>query len=179
MRLAEIYKQQIIPKLKAEFNYANTLAVPKLDKATVNVGLGRYSKDKQYIADVVDNVTAITGQKPMIIKARKSISSFKVREGDIVGVTVTLRGQKMYDFVEKLINVTLPRVRDFRGIAVKKVDRSGNLSLGFKEQTAFPEIKAEKADNVHGLEVNLTTTAQTHNEGYKLLKLLGFPFIKK
>ncbi|MFH0950928.1 MAG: 50S ribosomal protein L5 [bacterium] len=178
MRLAEIYKKQIVPKLREEFGYTNLLAVPRLDKVTVNVGVGRNSKDKQHLEAVVNNLTAITGQRPVVVKARKSISSFKVREGDNAGVMVTLRGQQMYDFVEKLINVTLPRVRDFRGIASTKVDRGGNLSIGFREQTPFPEIKAEKTDIIHGLEVNLATTAKTKEEGLRLLALLGFPFIK-
>lgn len=179
MRLAELYKKEIINKLKEEFAYTNILAVPKLEKITVNVGVGRNSKDKQFIAVVIEDMRAITGQNPVKSLARKSVSAFKVRQGDIVGITTTLRGQKMYDFMEKLVNITLPRVRDFRGISPAKVDRSGNLSIGFKEHTPFPEIKDEKVDKIYGLEINLTTTAKTKKEGLELFKLLGVPFSKK
>ena len=178
MRLAELYKKEIIPRLQEKFGYTNVLDIPKLSQVSINVGIGRFSKDKNYIAGVIADLTAITGQKPMIAKARKSISAFKVREGDSVGVAVTLRGQKMYDFVEKLINVTFPRVRDFRGISPKKLDSQGNITIGFKDHTAFPEVHLENVDKVHGLEVSIKTTAKTKKEGQELLSLLGFPFSK-
>lgn len=176
MRLAELYKKEIVSRLREKFTYSNLLAVPKIEKITVNVGVGRHAKDKQYIKNVVEDLRAITGQQPVLVKARKSISGFKVRQGDIVGICATLRNQKMYDFMEKLINVTLPRVRDFRGINPNKVDKGGNLSLGFREQVAFPEIRVDQVEETHGLEVNITTTAKSQVEGLELFKLLGFPF---
>ncbi|MFH1413095.1 MAG: 50S ribosomal protein L5 [bacterium] len=179
MRLAELYKKEIIPRLKEQFAYSSALAVPKLEKVTVNVGVGRHSKDKKYIESVVDDIRVMTGQNPVLTKSKKSVSAFKVREGDTVGVTVLLRGQRMYDFVEKLINATLPRVRDFRGISPEKVDNNGNLTIGFKEHIAFPEIKVDHVDQTHGLEVSITTTADDKKQGLELLKLLGFPFSKK
>jgi len=178
MRLQELYKKKIVPEMKNKFGYKNNLAVPKLDKVVVNVGLGRFSKDKTYIDNVVDSLSRITGQRPVLTKAKKSISAFKVREGNIVGAMVTLRGKRMYDFVEKLIHVSFPRVRDFRGLNRKSVDKQGNLSVGFREHLAFPEIKADEVDKIHGLEVCITTTAQEREEGLELLKLMGFPFKK-
>lgn len=178
MRLKEIYKKEILPKMKEKFGYKNDLAVPRLIKTTINVGVGKYSKDKAYIEAVLKNLTAITGQKPVLTKARKSISSFKVREGMTVGAKVTLRGERMYDFIEKLVNITFPRVRDFRGIDKKIIDGTGNLSIGFKEHLAFCEIKADEVDNIHGLEINISITAKTKDEGFEFFQLLGFPFIK-
>ena len=179
MRLAEVYKKQIIPQLQKELSLSNILAAPKLQKITVNVGVGRQSKDKEFIDAVVKNLRAITGQQPVLTKAKKSVSAFKVRQGEIVGVTVTLRGRRMYDFMEKLIHITLPRVRDFRGINIKQVDQQGNLSLGFKEQLAFPEVRLEQVDQIHGLEVNIVTTAKNKADGLAFLTLLGLPFSKK
>ncbi|MFH0840478.1 MAG: 50S ribosomal protein L5 [bacterium] len=178
MRLSELYKKEIIPRLKEKFGYTNDMDIPRLSKVSLNVGVGRFSKDKNYIEGVIKDLTVITGQKPMIAKARKSISAFKVREGDSVGIAVTLRGEKMYDFVDKLVNVTLPRVRDFRGISPKKLDNKGNITIGFKDQTAFPEIRLENVEKTHGLEVSIETTAQNKEQGQELLSLLGFPFSK-
>lgn len=178
MKLKELYIKKVKPALKDQFGFKNDLAVPRLQKISLNVGVGRFSKDKNYIDSVVNNITRITGQKPVLTKAKKSISAFKVREGMIIGIAVTLRGDRMYDFLEKLINVTFPRVRDFRGIDAKKMDKTGNLSIGFKEHLAFPEIKADEVDNLHGLEVNITTSATTYDEGLALFTLLGFPFKK-
>lgn len=178
MRLAELYKKEIVPRLKEKFGYTNAMDIPRLSKVSINVGVGRMSKDKAYIEGVVNDLAVITGQKPMVVKARKSIAAFKVRQGDSVGVAVTLRGQKMYDFVEKLINVTFPRVRDFRGISAKKMDQKGNLTIGFKEQIAFPEIRLENVDKTHGLEISINTTAKNHEECQELLSLLGFPLSK-
>lgn len=178
MRLQELYKKKIISAMKEKFGYKNDLAVPKLDKAVVNVGIGKFSKDKAYINNVINSLNRITGQKPVLTKAKKSISAFKVREGSIIGAMVTLRGKRMYDFIEKLINISFPRVRDFRGISEKSVDRQGNLSVGFREHLAFPEIKADEVDKIHGLEVCISTTAKTREEGLELLKLMGFPFKK-
>ncbi|PIR13481.1 50S ribosomal protein L5 [Candidatus Falkowbacteria bacterium CG11_big_fil_rev_8_21_14_0_20_39_10] len=178
MRLKELYKKEIVPKMKEKFGYKNDLAVPRLIKVTVNVGFGRQAKEKQFITNVEKSLVKITGQKPVLTKAKKSISSFKVREGMIIGAMATLRGQRMYDFTEKLVNISFPRVRDFRGINEKSVDKAGNLSVGFKEHLAFPEIKADDVENIHGLEICLSTTAKTQEEGAELFKLMGFPFKK-
>jgi large subunit ribosomal protein L5 len=178
MRLYERYQKEVIPSLKKEFGYTNRLAIPKILKVSLNVGVGRMTKDKAFIDAVVSTLTRISGQKPMLTKSRKSISAFKVREGNIVGVAVTLRGARMYDFLDKLINVTFPRVRDFRGISDTIIDRTGNISIGFREHLAFPEVKADEVDSVHGLEINITTTAKTKAEGLALLTLLGLPFKK-
>ncbi|RMD58937.1 50S ribosomal protein L5 [Candidatus Parcubacteria bacterium] len=178
MRFKEKYQKEIIPVLKERFGYKNNLAVPKIEKVVVNVGFGRHHKDKDYINKVVDNLAKITGQRPVLTKARKAISSFKIRQGMIIGAKVTLRKERMYDFLEKLVNIAFPRVRDFRGISLDSVDGQGNLAVGFKEHLAFPEIKADDVENVHGLEVCITTTAKSREEGQELFKLFGFPFKK-
>lgn len=178
MRLQELYKKEIAPKMKEKFGYKNNSAIPKLNKLVVNVGVGRFSKDKPYIDNVVSSLSRITGQKPVLSKAKKSISAFKVRQGNIIGVMVTLRGKRMYDFTEKLVNITLPRIRDFRGIDEKTVDNKGNLTIGLREHLAFPEIRADEVEKIHGLEVCISTTAETREEGLELFKLLGFPFKK-
>ncbi|WKZ24413.1 MAG: 50S ribosomal protein L5 [Patescibacteria group bacterium] len=178
MKLKELYQKEIVPALKERFGYTNLLAVPRVLKVTINVGVGRFTKEKSYIDAVAENLSRISGQRAILTKAKKSIAGFKVREGNIVGVTVTLRGDRMYDFLTKLVNITFPRVRDFRGIEESKVDRSGNLSVGFKEHIAFPEIKLDEVENVHGLEINISTTAKTKDEGLELFRLLGFPFKK-
>lgn len=178
MTILEKYKKVVAPELKAKFGYKNNLAVPKILKVTVNVGVGRMTKDRPFIDMVASGVTEMTGQKAMLVKAKKSISAFKIRQGDIVGVTTVLRGQRMYDFVEKLVKITLPRVRDFRGLSETNVDQGGNMSLGFKEQTAFAEIKVDQIDRVHGLEVVITTNAKNREAGLEMFRLLGFPFKK-
>lgn len=178
MRLIELYNKKIKAALKEKFGYRNDMAIPKIVKISLNVGVGRHTKDKSYIDGVASTLERITGQKPVLTKARKSISAFKVREGNIVGVMVTLRGARMYDFLEKLINVTFPRVRDFRGVETTIIDRSGNLSYGFREHLPFPEVKADEVDNVHGLQVTIMTTAKSREEGFELFTLLGFPFKK-
>ncbi|MDP3970414.1 MAG: 50S ribosomal protein L5 [bacterium] len=177
--LKEQYKKDIAPQLKKEFEIKNAMAVPKLTKITVNVGVGRAAGDKKVIENVVSNITRITGQKPVLVKARKSISNFKLREGMIVGVMVTLRGKSMYDFMYKLVNITLPRVRDFQGIDPKAVDTDGNLNIGFKEHIVFPEISSDEVERVHGLEVAVTTSTTSREQGYRLLELMGVPFKKK
>lgn len=177
MRLQELYKKEIAPKMKEKFGYKNNLSIPKLSKVVINVGVGRSAKDKNFIDNVVNGLTCISGQKPVLTKAKKSISAFKVREGSVIGVIVTLRNKRMYDFTDKLINITFPRIRDFRGISRKQVDRQGNLSVGFKENLPFPEIKVDEVDNLYGVEVCLSTTAKTNEEGKELFKLMGFPFI--
>jgi large subunit ribosomal protein L5 len=176
MRLLEKYQKEITPKLKKKFGYKNNLEVPMMTKAVINVGVGRHTKEKGFIEDVVKNLTLITGQKPIQTKAKKSISSFKIRQGQIIGVAVTLRGKRMHDFVDKLINVSLPRVRDFRGISDKHVDNTGNLTIGLKEQMVFPELKADEIENIHGLEISIVNNAKKREEGLELYRLMGFPF---
>lgn len=176
MRLKEKYKKEIIKELKAKFGYKNIMAVPKLTKVVINAGVGKNAKDKDFIEKVASSLERISGQKPVLTKAKQSISAFKTRKGMIIGVAVTLRGARMFDFVEKLVNITFPRIRDFRGINAKQVDNKGNLAVGFREHIAFPEIKADEVDNIHGLQVVLATTAKTYEEGLELFKLLGFPF---
>ncbi len=179
MRLNEKYKQQVVPVLVKEQSYANGLAAPKLEKATINCGISAASKDDKLLETVVNTLTRISGQKPVYKKARKSISAFKIREGMTVGVAVTLRGQRMYDFVDKLVNIALPRVRDFQGLDRSIVDDHGNMSLGFKEHIVFPEIHSDEVERIHGLEINITTSAKDKKEGMLLFQLLGFPFKKE
>ncbi len=178
MNLRETYNKNVKSALKEKFSFKNDFAVPKITKIALNVGVGRFTKDKSYLDNVAASIAKITGQKPIMTKAKKSISAFKSRQGTVVGIAVTLRGARMYDFLEKLINITFPRVRDFRGVDEKKVDKNGNLSVGFKEHIAFPEIKVDDVENIHGLEVNIATTAKNHEEGVELFRLLGFPFKK-
>ncbi len=178
-RLYKIYKEKVIPALKEEFGYKNIMQVPKVDKITVNVVYGRFIKDGAYIENVTKTIRLITGQNPTQNKAKKSISNFKIREGNEVGASVTLRGKRMYDFLDKMINVALPRVKDFRGISPKSFDRQGNYSIGFKDQLAFVEIKSDAIEKTHGLQVVISTTAANKEEGLLLLENLGFPFKKK
>ncbi|MBT4277792.1 50S ribosomal protein L5 [Candidatus Falkowbacteria bacterium] len=179
MTFKENYNKEIIPAIKKEFGYKNDLEAPKLEKVTINVGLGSDINDSNFVKLVEKTLTTIAGQKPIRNKARKSIAGFKIREGMTVGVSVTLRNKKMYDFVDKLINISLPRVRDFRGISLKSVDENGNLSIGIKEYIIFPEIHMDDVEKIHGLQMVITTTAKTKKEGTALFKLLGVPFKKK
>lgn len=179
MKLKEAYKKEILPKLKEKFNIKNDLATPKIEKVTINVGLGKHSKEKEYIKRVEKNLSQITGQKCVLTKAKKAISAFKTREGMIVGATVKLRGKRMYDFMDKLINIYFPRVRDFRGISEKGMDNQGNLTIGFRDVLSFPEVEVQDIENSHGLEISITTTAKNKEEGLELLKLMNFPFKKK
>lgn len=179
MNLREKYNKKVIPELKEKFGYKNNFEVPKISKVTVNVGLGAGLKDSGYTELVQNNIAKITGQKTVAVKARKSIAGFKIREGMEVGVMVTLRGKRMYDFVDKLINISLPRVRDFRGISSKSVDQGGNLSVGIKEHIIFPEIRMDDVERLHGLQVVISSTASNREEGLELFTLLGFPFKKK
>lgn len=162
--------------MEEKFGYTNILAVPRLSKVVINVGVGRSSKEKAFIDNVVSSLSRISGQKPVLTKAKKSISAFKIRQGMIVGVMVTLRNKRMDDFVQKLVQITFPRIRDFRGISQKQVDRQGNLTVGLREHLAFGEIKADEVDSIHGAEISISTTAKTRQEGLELFKLLGFPF---
>jgi large subunit ribosomal protein L5 len=176
MRLKEKYKKEILPELKKKFGYKNDFMAPKLEKVVVNVGFGRNYKDNDLIENIKKGLTDITGQRCVLTKSKKSISAFKIREGLIIGAMVTLRGERMYDFVEKLVNITFPRVRDFRGITEKSVDKNGNLTVGFREHLPFPEVSPESIENVYGLEISVSTKAKSREEGLEFLKLLGFPF---
>ncbi len=177
--LSTQYKTQVIPALMKQFGYANRLQAPRLMKVVVNMGYGKFVKDKPLIEHMERTLTAITGQKPVHHLAKKSISNFKIREGMPIGMSVTLRGQKMEDFLDKLIHMTLPRVHDFRGISKKSFDAQGNYTIGFKEQIAFPEVSSDMADRFYGLEVTIATTARSKEEGLALLTALGFPFREK
>lgn len=170
------YKDKIIPALQEKLGYTNKLAVPNLEKVVLNVGIGAGLKDKEFIKNVKETLRRISGQEPVENLARKSISNFKIREGMVVGIKVTLRGERMWDFIEKLVKVTLPRVRDFRGISKTKFDREGNYSLGLKEYISFPEIKQDEVERIHGLQVVITTTSESKEAGEALLTELGFPF---
>lgn len=174
------FNEEIVPKLQKTLGAKNKIAVPVVKKITLNVGIGTYvkSQNKDY-SNIVENIAKISGQKPTLRKSKKSISNFKTRKNEVIGISVTLRGQKMYDFLNKLVNIVFPRVRDFRGISKKSFDGKGNCSLGFKEHTVFPEINPEDILKMHGVEVSITTTAKTDTEGYELLKAIGFPFKKQ
>ena len=176
--LQKKYKTEVVPAMKQEFGYQNIMQVPKLKKVVINCGYGRHVKDNTYAEKVEKTLTLISGQKPIHNKAKKSISNFKVREGMNIGVSVTLRGQKMYEFLYKFINLTLPRVKDFRGLNPNSFDKSGNYTLGFKENLSFPEVSGEAQDFVHGLEITVNTTAENKEEGKALLQKIGFPFRK-
>ncbi len=172
------YKHDMVPALQKELGLKNPLQVPKITKVTINAGVGRFIKEAGFIDNVEKTLSRITGQKPVRTRAKKAISNFKIRQGQEIGVMVTLRGPRMYDFLEKLVNVTFPRVRDFRGLSDKSFDRQGNFAIGFRENVAFPEVKIEEIEKMHGLEIVINTTAQKKETGMALLSKLGFPFAK-
>lgn len=174
-RLKEKYIKQVMPAMKEKFGYRNNLAIPRIEKAIVNTGFNPANKDEKVQEDIIRDLSLITGQKPAPRQARKAISAFKTRKGMTVGLAVTLRGEKMYHFLDRLISIALPRGRDFRGLPEKNIDQAGNLNIGIKEQIIFPEISAENARNIFSFEINIKTTANTHEEGLVLFKLLGFP----
>lgn len=174
--LYDRYKTEIIPQLQEKFQYKNVMQVPKLEKIVLNMGLGEAIKNGKIIDSAVAELALISGQKPVVTKAKKSIAAFKLREGMPIGCTVTLRREKMWDFINRLVNISLPRVRDFKGISGKAFDGKGNYTLGIKEQIIFPEIEYDKIDKVKGLNVTVVTTAETDEEGKELLKMLGMPF---
>jgi len=178
-RLADTYKNEIVPELKKKFNYKSIMQVPKLHKIVVNMGVGAAVADQKILEEAVKELETITGQKASIRKAKKSISNFKLREGVNIGAMVTLRSEKMYEFMDRLINIALPRVRDFRGLSDKSFDGRGNYTLGVREQIIFPEINVDKITKVLGMDVTFVTTANTDNEAYELLQAFGFPFRKK
>lgn len=177
--LYQQYKKEIVPALKKEFGYKNIMQVPKLEKVVINVGYGRHAKDKKYIEHIGSVLAAISGQKPINNKSKKSISNFKIREGMSIGSSVTLRGENMYDFVYKLVNITFPRIRDFRGINPKGFDQQGNYTVGIKEQLAFPEISSEMMDIIHGLEITFVISGKDKAQSFSLLSKMGFPFRDK
>jgi large subunit ribosomal protein L5 len=175
-RMREKYYKEVLPALMKEFSLDNTMAAPKLEKIVVNMGVGEATQNAKLIDPAVTEVTQITGQKPIVTKAKKSIAQFKVREGNPIGVMVTLRGDRMYEFFDRLVNVALPRVRDFRGVSSKSFDGRGNYTLGIKDQLIFPEIDYSKVDKTKGMNICITTTARTDAEGLALLKQMGMPF---
>ena len=175
-KLREQYEKEVIPALMKKFEYKSIMQVPKLDKVVINIGLGDLKENPKALENAMKDLTQITGQKPVITKAKKSIAAFKLREGANIGCKVTLRSDKMYDFVYKLFNVALPRVRDFRGLSPKSFDGRGNYSMGIKEQLIFPEIEYDKVDKLRGMDIVFATTATTDEEARELLKLLGMPF---
>ena len=175
-RLKDRYVSNIRPQLREEFGYANDMQVPRLDKIVLNMGVGEAVADSKKINAAVSDMTAISGQKPIITRARKSIAGFKLREGMPIGVKVTLRGVRMYEFLDRLVTIALPRVRDFRGLSANSFDGNGNYSLGIREQIVFPEVDYDKVDTVRGMDVTITTTAQTDREARALLKAFDFPF---
>ena len=175
-RLREQYKNEIVPAMMKKFNYKSVMQVPKLEKIVINIGLAHVKENPKSLDNAVAELTLITGQKPVITKAKKSIAAFKLREGANVGCKVTLRAGKMYDFADKLFNVALPRVRDFRGLPANSFDGRGNYSLGIKEQLIFPEIEYDKIDKTRGMDIILVTSANTDEEAKELLTLLGMPF---
>lgn len=177
-RLRDTYVQEIAPALMKKFGYKNVMQIPKLDKVVINVACGEAKENSKVIDAVVNDLAAITGQKPIVCKAKKSVANFKLREGMPIGVKVTLRGDKMYEFIDRLFNVAFPRVRDFKGISGNSFDGRGNYSTGIKEQLIFPEIEFDKVDKVRGMDVNFITTAKTDEEAKELLSLLGAPFAK-
>ena len=176
--LKDYYNSTVAPAVMKKFNYENVMQIPKLDKVVVNVAAGEAKENAKVIDAIMTDLAAITGQKPVVCRAKKSVANFKLREGMPIGVKVTLRGEKMYEFVYKLFNVSFPRVRDFRGINGNSFDGKGNYSTGIKEQLIFPEIEYDKIDKVRGMDINFITTAQTDEEAKELLSLLGAPFAK-
>ena len=172
----ELYNKEIVPSLMKEYNYSTIMAVPRLEKIVINMGVGEGSKDEKFINAAIKDLEQITGQKPIVTKAHKSIAGFKIREGQSIGVKVTLRGENMYNFLEKLIRIGLPRVRDFRGVSGHSFDGHGNYTIGIKEQLIFPEIEYDEVVKVRGMDIVFVTTAKTNDEAKSLLKGFGMPF---
>ena len=177
-RMKTYYKENVAPALNKKFGYKSVMQIPKLDKIVVNVGCGEAKDDQKKIDAIMSDLSQITGQKPIICRAKKAIANFKLREGNIIGVKVTLRGEVMYEFLDRFFNIALPRVRDFRGINPNSFDGRGNYSVGIKEQLIFPEIEYEKIDAIRGMDINFVTTAKTDEEAKELLTLMGAPFAK-
>ncbi len=177
-RLKDQYVNEIAPALMKKFGYKNVMQIPKLDKVVINVGCGEAKENSKVVDAVITDLSAITGQKPIVCKAKKSVANFKLREGMPIGVKVTLRSDKMYEFIDRLFNVAFPRVRDFKGINPNSFDGRGNYSTGIKEQLIFPEIEFDKIDKVRGMDINFITTAKTDEEAKELLSMLGAPFAR-
>ena len=175
-RLKARYREEMVPALKSEFGFTNIMQVPGLTKIVVNMGVGEAARDSKLIEGAIRDITEITGQKPQTTKARKSIAQFKLREGQPIGVHVTLRGDRMWEFLDRLLSIALPRIRDFRGLSPKQFDGNGNYTFGLSEQSMFHEIDQDKIDRTRGMDITLVTTATTDDEGRALLRLLGFPF---
>lgn len=175
-RLQDLYAKEVAPALMQKFGYKSVMQIPKLDKIVINVGLGEAKENSKAIESTINDLSLITGQKPVVTKARKSVANFKIREGMDIGVKVTLRGTKMYEFLDRFFNVALPRVRDFHGISANSFDGRGNYATGIKEQLIFPEIDYDKIDKIRGMDVIMVTTANTDEEARELLKLMGAPF---
>jgi large subunit ribosomal protein L5 len=178
-RLRELYKKEAVPALMKHFGYKNIMATPKLVKINVNMGLGEAIANAKILDVAAEELSAITGQHPVVTKAKKSIAAFKLRQGMPIGVTVTLRGDRMFEFLDRLVSVALPRVRDFRGVSAKAFDGRGNYTLGLRDQLIFPEIDFAKADKARGMNITIVTTAKSDDEAYELLRVLGMPFVKK
>jgi large subunit ribosomal protein L5 len=177
-RLKQVYRETIVPKLKSELGLANPMQVPKITKITVNMGVGEAVADRKLMDAAVADMTKITGQKPIVCKAKKAIASFKLREGLAIGCKVTLRGDRMYEFLDRLISVAMPRIRDFRGVSGRAFDGRGNYTLGVKEQIIFPEIQYDQIDQLRGMDITITTTARDNKQGRALLEAFNFPFRK-
>lgn len=175
-RLQQLYRDTVMPRLREQFDYANVMQIPRLSKVTVNMGLGEAVGDKKVLEKAVTDMATITGQQPVVTKARKSVASFKIRDGYPIGCKVTLRRERMYEFIDRLVTIALPRVRDFRGIPRKSFDGSGNYNLGIREQIIFPEIQYDQIDAIRGMDIAISTTAPTDEEGLALLEAFGFPF---
>lgn len=175
-RLKDFYRETVTGELKEKFGFANVMQVPRIEKVTINMGLGEAVADKKIIEKALGDLTKIAGQKPIVTKARKSVASFKIRDGYPIGAKVTLRRERMYEFLDRLVNVSLPRVRDFRGISPKGFDGRGNFNLGVKEQIIFPEINYDQVDAIRGMDIAITTSANNDDEGKALLEAFGFPF---
>jgi len=178
-RLLKMYREEIVLRMKKKFNYKNVMQVPRLEKIVVNMGIGDAIENSKFLDTAIEELTVIAGQKPVISKAKKSISNFKLREGMPIGCFVTLRGWQMYEFLDRLINIAIPRVRDFRGLSDRSMDGRGNFNLGFKEQIVFPEINYDKVEKIRGMNISVVTTAKTDEEGIELLSAFGMPFIRK
>ncbi len=177
-RMREVYQKEVIPALQKQFDYKNVMQVPKLEKITLNMGVGEATMDKKQIENAYADLEKLAGQKPVITKAKKSVAGFKIREGMPIGVKVTLRGDRMWEFLERLVDIAMPRIRDFRGVNGKSFDGRGNYSMGVKEQIIFPEVEYDKVDKLRGMDITFTTSAKTDVEGKALLTAFNFPFRK-
>ncbi|AWX14117.1 50S ribosomal protein L5 [Mergibacter septicus] len=177
-KLHDYYREQVVNELKAKFNYSSVMQVPRIEKITLNMGVGEALTDKKLLDNAVADLAAISGQKPLVTKARKAVAGFKIRQGYPIGCKVTLRGERMWEFLERLISIAVPRVRDFRGLNPKSFDGRGNYSMGVREQIIFPEIDYDKVDRIRGLDITITTTAKSDEEGRALLAAFNFPFRK-